>query len=247
LKDFADRGVTVRRADFDEPAFLPEAFCGVERILIIGSDAFPMEKRRSQQKAAIEAAVKAGAKHIIVTAMPGLDSVDDGNPWTQGSRHVLQALENSGVTWTALCMNIWADGVAYFFNALRTGSTLLVPEGSGKPCWVTHEDYARTAASVLAGKAPISGIVNVTGPESLGLEELAQRWSGLHGKKLDAVILPGAEVVERLASAGVALQQVQGIVNYCGLFRMFEVSVSDIVERATGTPPASVDGILKGA
>ncbi len=49
---------------------------------------------------------------------------------------------------------------------------LLIPEGQHKPAWVTQEDCARTAAFVLAGKTALSGPVDVTGPEGLGLADI---------------------------------------------------------------------------
>ncbi len=244
LADFTVQGVTVRRADFNDPSALPAAFSGATRLLIIGTNEYPMEKRSAQQRAAIAAAIKAGIRHITSTALPDAANKDDENPWTRGHGQTMQELARSGAAWTALCMNIWMDGVPYFLNALRIGDQLLVPEGSGRPCWVSHEDYARTAAYVLTGKALFNGAVEVTGPEALGLADLAQRWSSLHGRKLEAQILPGKEVVERLAANGMTLESAQQIVDYCGGFQLFEGPVSDTVERATGAPPASVDGLL---
>jgi hypothetical protein len=97
----------------------------------------------------------------------------------------------------------------------------------------------------LTGKALFSGAVDVTGPESLGLDDLAQRWSNLHKRKLEVQILPGKEVIERLVANGMPLQSAQQIVGYCEMMRLFDVRVSDTVERTTGIPPTSVDGLLR--
>jgi NAD(P)H dehydrogenase (quinone) len=247
LADFTARGVTVRHADFNEPATLATAFSGATRLFIISTNEYPMDKRSAQHRTAIAAAVRAGIQHITSTSfsLPKAANEDDENPWMQGRRQTMEALAQSGVAWTALCMNIWMDGVSYFLNALRIGEQLLVPEGSGKPCWVTREDYARTAVSVLTGKALFSGAVNVTGPESLGLDDLARRWSDLHKHKLEVQVLPGKEVIERLATNGMPLPSAQQIVGYCEMMSLFDVKVSATVEQATGTPPTSVDELLR--
>ena len=71
LADFTARGVVARKADFDDAAALPAAFAGVDRLLIISTDALDTPgKRLSQHKAAVEAARKAGVKHILYTSMP---------------------------------------------------------------------------------------------------------------------------------------------------------------------------------
>jgi uncharacterized protein YbjT (DUF2867 family) len=143
-------------------------------------------------------------------------------------------------------MNIWMDGVRYFLKGLRSGNRLLVPEGSGNPCWISHEDYALTAASVLTGSFPAEGTHDVSGPESIGLSGLADRWSKLNGRRLDAVTMPDNEVIETLAGDGASFEDAQGIVGYCSMFKMFEWQISDFVERATGEKPRTVDHFLNG-
>src|SRR4051812_9522664 len=49
LADFAQRGVIVRAADFDDPASLAEAFKGVDRLLLISTDAVGVPGLRLQQ------------------------------------------------------------------------------------------------------------------------------------------------------------------------------------------------------
>jgi uncharacterized protein YbjT (DUF2867 family) len=123
---------------------------------------------------------------------------------------------------------------------------VLIPDGSAKPCWVTHEDCARTAASVLVGKVAFTGAVDVTGPEALGFADLVQRWSSLQGRKVVAQVLPDQEIIKRLIANGLPVQSAQGIVgNASGAIRWCAVPVADTVERATGNPPTSVDGLLR--
>jgi uncharacterized protein YbjT (DUF2867 family) len=66
----AERGVRVRRGDFEEPASLPHAFEGAAQILIISASATGEVAYRRHQ-AAIGAAVAAGAKRILYTSHMG--------------------------------------------------------------------------------------------------------------------------------------------------------------------------------
>ncbi|MGA2141014.1 MAG: NAD(P)H-binding protein [Brevinematales bacterium] len=247
LSDFTAQGVTVRRADFSDTRSLEGAFSGATRILIISTNEYPMELRSAHHMDAIKAAVNAGVRHITSTyfSLSKASNADDDNPWTRGQEKIMDALARSGREWTVLNMNIWMDGIPYFLNALRTGEKILIPEGSGKPCWVSHEDYARTAVSVLTGKALINGAADVTGPESLGLDDLARRWAGFHERNMEVQIQPGGRVIEGLVSNGMPLQSAEQIVGYCDMFRLFDVKVSDTVRIATGKPPVSADELLR--
>ena len=62
LASYAERGVVVRHADFDEPSTLAEAFSGTERALLIS--ALDFERRIGQHRAAIGAAKTAGVRHV---------------------------------------------------------------------------------------------------------------------------------------------------------------------------------------
>ena len=59
LADLEKQGVVTRKADFDDAASLEKAFAGVDRLLIISTDALDTPgKRLIQHTAAVDAAVK---------------------------------------------------------------------------------------------------------------------------------------------------------------------------------------------
>ena len=68
LADYADRGVEVRAADFGDAAGLVDALAGVERMLLISTDA--VGARVEGHRAAIDAAAKAGVRHVVYTSIP---------------------------------------------------------------------------------------------------------------------------------------------------------------------------------
>src|SRR5579859_8190921 len=71
LAAWAAQGVALRRADFDEPASLEQAFAGISRLLLISTDALDRPGHRlAQHRAAIAAAAKAGVSHVVYTSMP---------------------------------------------------------------------------------------------------------------------------------------------------------------------------------
>jgi NAD(P)H dehydrogenase (quinone) len=249
LAEFASRGVDVRRVDFNDPSTLGPAFAGATRLLIISTGDYKeilAGRRILQHRAAIAAAVEAGLKHISYTSCANATIANVEDPLVRDHRQTEEALSESGVAWTALRNNVYLGGVSYFIMGLRVGDSLLVPEGGGEPCWVSHEDCARTAAFVLSGRSDVEGAVEVTGPEALGFGALAQRWSILHGRKLKPVVLPGSEVIERLVANGMPREAAIGIVaNASGFIRLMSMKATDTVKRVTGIAPISVDSLLR--
>lgn len=67
--------VEPRSADFDVAAGLAEAMAGIDRLVLISTNALePNGRRERQHRAAIEAAVAAGVRHIVYTSFLKADS-----------------------------------------------------------------------------------------------------------------------------------------------------------------------------
>jgi len=65
--EFADRGVEVRKAAYDDKDALAGALAGVEKVLLIsGSE---VGQRVAQHAAVVEAAVKNGVGHLVYTSV----------------------------------------------------------------------------------------------------------------------------------------------------------------------------------
>ena len=94
LADLAARGADVRHGDFGVPGSLPDAFAGVDRVLLISTDV--VGQRVEGHRAAITAAATAGVRHIAYTSIP--QPVAD-NPAAVVPDHAAteEALRDSGV------------------------------------------------------------------------------------------------------------------------------------------------------
>ena len=164
LADLAKRGVEVRQADFSQPQSLTRAFSGAERLLLISTgDLFPEGLRLSQHRAAVQAAIDAGVKHVVYTSGPAPHPTPTGSLiadhyWTE------QALAGSPLEWTILRHHIYTDFlVGTLATALKHG-VLTASAGDGGNNYVTRADCARTDAAALAADFSGRRILDVTGP-----------------------------------------------------------------------------------
>ena len=72
LTDLAARGVTIRRADFDDEASLREAFADAERLLLVSGNEFGQRAR--QHGNAVQVAKDAGVGLIAYTSILRADT-----------------------------------------------------------------------------------------------------------------------------------------------------------------------------
>ena len=195
-QELAASGVEEREADFDRPETLHTAFQGVERLLLISTDSLHApDVRIKQHRAAIQAAVSAGVEHVVYTSLPNAHptegpSIPDDHFWTE------VALFESGLDWTILRNNLYAEVILRFAQfALKTGKLVSATQSQGRS-YVTREDCARTAAAALLN-ATGNSIFDVTGPASVTHDEVASILSRLSGKSIQHVNVTPEEVEKR--------------------------------------------------
>ena len=243
LADIASLGVVVRRADFSDPTTLTTAYAGASRLLIIST--YVVGHTVELHTAAIAGAVAAGVKHIVYTSTPHADpNSTDILIADHGKTEV--ALAASGVPWTALRNSFYAEFLKNFLALLLVKKQLLIPEGSAKHSWIFREDCARAAVGALLGKLTTTGPVDVTGPEALSFVDLASRLSKFSDQQITAHALPDQEIIAQVIAKGVPADVANSTVRLISrIAHEVPSSPTDIVERASGTKPTSIDTILR--
>jgi NAD(P)H dehydrogenase (quinone) len=201
LADLAARGVVVRHADFEDPKGLEAALAGVDRVLIISTDAIDRPGRRiAQHKVAVAAAVSAGVKHAVYTSMPNPES----SPVVFAPDHLgtEQALKSSGLSYTIL-RNCWyTEFLVPGLAAAVASGQLISATGQGGAPYVTREDCAQAAVAALASSDTSNRTWNITGPDLVTYADLAKLAGELTGKAVEYVAVTPEERTAQLVAAG---------------------------------------------
>ena len=189
LAALAAKGVTVRKADFDDVASLTTAFAGAQRLLLISTDALDRPGRRLEQhRNAIAAAANAGVGHIVYTSMP----MPGDSPLLLAPDHLgtEQALAASPLSWTIL-RNCWYMENLFMSlpSALASGQWYSAA-GDGRIAYVARDDLARAAAVALASNDTSKTTYTLTGSEAFTTEEVAKRVAELASKPISVVHVP---------------------------------------------------------
>jgi NAD(P)H dehydrogenase (quinone) len=202
LAELAGRGVEVRQADFDNPDSLAAAFAGVDRLLLISTDAVGVPGRRlAQHRAAVAAAVQAGVKHVVYTS---LTRPEPGTPITIAGDHygTEQALAASPLDWTILRNNCYTEMLLMSLPQAVAMGQLVAAGGTGGMGYVTREDCARAAAAALAAATSGRATLEITGPEVVTYAELARIAGEVSGRPVSYVSVGPDEMQNILAGAG---------------------------------------------
>jgi NAD(P)H dehydrogenase (quinone) len=245
IVDLAKRSTEVRQADFDQPGSLAAAFAGVDRLLLISTDAVMVPGQRlAQHHAAIAAAVQAGVKHVVYTS---LTRPEPGTPITIAGDHygTEQALAESPLDWTVLRNNIYTEVLMRSLPQAVAMGQLVAAAGEGGVGYVTREDCARAAAAALSATTSGRVTLEVTGPEVVTYTELARLASEISGRPINYVRVTSEEMVKILSGAGLPQGLAEALVSFQtataqGILGFTTPTVADL----TGTTPQSVRDYL---
>lgn len=247
LADYIARGVQARVADFDDPASLDQAFAGADRILIISTDALDQPgKRLKQHLAAVAAAKKAGAKHIVYTSMPRPEtSVIPFAPDHLGTENAIKA---TGIPYTILRNGWYMENLFMALpHALETGQWYS-SSGEGRLAHIARGDAAKAAAAALAASTSESHTYTLTGGELRSTDEIAALVAKATGKSLNVVHISDEALAGGLKSAGLPDFLIPIVVSFDANTRGGHIDmVTGDVTALTGATPVTLAAFLEAS
>ncbi|MBB6485031.1 SDR family oxidoreductase [Rhizobium lusitanum] len=245
LAELAAKGVVTRKADFDDTANLPAAFAGVDRLLIISTDALAVPGLRlKQQTAAVEAAKKAGVTHILYTSMPAPeDSLVTFAPDHIGTENAIKA---SGIGYTILRDAWYFDNYLHGLpHSLETGKWYTAT-GNGRVSNISRNDCALAIAAALASATADNATYTLTGSTALTIEDVANVVSRITDRPLEVVQVNDEQFAAGLAGAGLPPFVVDMLVSADANTRAgkFDILTNDF-QKLTGKEPQTLRSFIE--
>jgi len=199
IRDLADRGVVVRRADFTDPGSLAAAFAGAGKLLLI-SASVPVDERVANHRRAIDAALAAGVSLVAYTSTLRADTAATVIGATH--RATEEYLRERRVP-SVLLRNGWylENYTAQLPGILQNGA-VIGAAGQGRVSAASRADYAEAAAVVLTTQSHVGAVYELGGGEAFTLTELAAAISAAAGKPITYTDLSAKELARMLAGAG---------------------------------------------
>jgi NAD(P)H dehydrogenase (quinone) len=234
-----------RFGDYDQPESLAQAYAGLDRLLIIPTLAPEPGKRGAQNIAAIDAAVKAGVKHVVFMSSAGARQEQEpaltASYW-RGEQHLIA----TAPAWTVLRMNFYAESFAPQAQA-ALGPGVLTGLAENRVAFVSRADVAAAAAGILIGDGHSGATYNATGPERLSGAQRAALVAEITGRPLAFVAITEEQLRAGLTKASLPVVVVNTVVSIQRAFAAgaFDILTGD-VERLGGRPPKPLRDVLAG-
>lgn len=256
LRDLAERGATVRLADFDDPASLETAFAGGTRMLLISTAR--VGSRVGQHINAMTAAVKVGVRHIAYTSLLGV--AREGNPAIVKLDHLAteQALEKSGAAWTFLRDSQYAEAIAGAMVPVAVATGRLPDNAhNGRIAFVSRDDCVAVAAAVLRTEGHENQAYDLTGPEIWTIPQALQLAAEISGRPIEVVPVDDEGMFAHFDSLGIPRHAsddvIAGPIPWCSedmvtfgqsIREGYFDSLTDCVERITGKKPKGLREVM---
>jgi NAD(P)H dehydrogenase (quinone) len=210
LDALSQRGVAVYAADYNDPAALERAYAGSDVLMLISSLA--VTKRVPEHRNAINAAKRAGIKHIVYTSTAG---IHPQNPTLSASDHIVTEddLRRCGIGYTIMRNACYAEVFPRVAAqpVLRSGEWVQV-EGNGMLAPISKNDIARTAVACMLDPARHDGAVyEVTGPDLVSFRDIAAMASEVYGVPIRYVPVSVDQRYALLDAMGVPRQYAEGM------------------------------------
>ncbi|MEM5473493.1 SDR family oxidoreductase [Hoeflea sp. AS60] len=213
LSDLASRGVEIRRVDFDDQASLTESLAGVDRVLIVSTDALDASGTRQRQHlAAVEAAKKAGVGRIFYTSMPSAD--DSLITFAPDHLATEEAIKASCIAYSIFRNGWYMENLFMALPAALASGQWYSASGEGKLAHIARDDIARAIAGGIASPAAGNVTYTLTGETARTSEEIAALASEVTGKPLAVVHVNDEQLAQGMAGAGVPAPYIPTFVSF---------------------------------
>jgi len=199
VADLADRGVDVRKADYDEPATLESALAGAHRVLLISAS--EPGKRFPQHRTVVEAARAAHVQHLAYTSAPRADT---GRLFVVPDHRATEALiRASGVPFTFLRNGWYHENYAQTVADVAATGVLRGSARDGRVASAARADFAAAAAEVLTSEGHAGKAYELGGDVAWTYADLAAAIGRATGSETRYEDLGPEEHAKMLADAGV--------------------------------------------
>lgn len=229
--------VEIVEMDFEDQDSLHAAFTHVDKVFLVT----PFEEDQVQMaKTLVDEAKRTGVKHIVRLSALGADA-EPGIQLGRWHREIEKYIEDSGIPYTFLRpASFMQNFVTYSDKSIKEEGRFYQSKGEGKVAYIDTRDIAAVAVEALIGEGHEGKIYELTGPEALSNDDVAQIISEVTGKQVGYVDVPVQEAKLVMKEQGVPEKLADALVELDEVYKAgYSNEVNDEVQYVTGKKPHS--------
>jgi NAD(P)H dehydrogenase (quinone) len=243
LADLAQRGVTVRRADFADPTTLDDAFAGAEAMVLISTTT--VGERFENARNAIDAAARAGVTRIVYTSLVNASTAR--MTLADEHRRTEDHLRASGSAFVILRNGWYLENYTDQLPMITRYHALLGSAQDGRVSAASRRDLAAAAVAVLTQDEHL-GATYELGGAPFTLTELAATISEVLGTHIAYQDMSVADYSATLTAAGLPAEMAAAVADAdAGLARGELFIASNDLEKLIGRPATTAHEAIQNA
>ena len=231
-------GIDAVVVDFNKPESLPAALDGIDKLFLLSGGA---PNQVEQEINAVEAAKKAGVKHIVKLSVIG--AAEEEFSFAKMHRAAEKVVEASGIPWTFLRPNGFMQNMEnYSLPTIQSQGAFYSSVGDARVAHVDVRDIAAVAVKVLTEPGHEGKSYTLTGPAAVTNREIAEKLSATSGREIHYVDLADADLKQGLLGAGMPEAYANAYLDLMRYYRTGSAgNISDDIRRVTGRDPIAFD------
>jgi uncharacterized protein YbjT (DUF2867 family) len=236
-------GVQLALGDVDDAAALAAAMQGVTKVLVCLPNG---EAQLRREKAIVDAAVAAGAKHIVK-----ISSVEAAahmhNPVHQAHWQSEEHIRSRGVAWTMVRPTFYMQNFLGSAATIKSQGKFYFPFGEqGAAALIDSRDAGWFAGHVLATDGHANKSYDITSRDKMTFHQVADVFSKVLGRKISYV---PQDPVAYKAFLGKFVTSAWHLNAVCDIFaeiaKGYSVNVTDTFSQVSGREPLSLEGFIR--
>jgi NAD(P)H dehydrogenase (quinone) len=244
-ENLKEQGIEIRVGHFDDVASLDKAMQGIEKVLLISTID---EHRFEQHKNVVDAARKAGVKHIGYTSVT-LNDLDRSaiKALMESHYQTEDHIKQSGLAYTLFQNSLYAETVPmYIGDKVFETNEINVPGGNGKVPYALKREMGEAIANALTEGGHENKSYPITNNALYSFSDVAQALTELTGRTIAYNDVDAESFQKALAGSGAPEMVVWLVSGFVADIKSgnFEATSNDL-EKLLGRKPADLKTALK--
>jgi len=238
------KGIEVRIGTYDDISSLDLAMKGIEKVLLISSNG---PNRLQQHKNVVDAAKKAGIKHITFISIALKDMKTAAiRPLMEDLYQAEDYIKESGLMHTVLRNTLYLGGTPLFAGEKVIKTGIHLPTGNGKVPFALRREMGEAAANTLLQNGHENQTYEITGNDLYSYGDVANALSALSGRTVNYADADPTTFPIQLKEFGLPEIVVLLVTGFSADIKnhQFEI-VTKHLEKLLGRKPASLKEGLK--
>lgn len=228
--------------DLASAATVVRALDGIQHAFLLTNSS---EQAETLQSNFVQMAQEAGVQHIVKLSQFAACS-NSPVRFLRYHAAVEQQIIQSGMTYTFLRPNLYMQGLLGFRELIAKQGKFFAAAGDAAVSVVDVRDIAAVAAEALTNTTHANKIYDITGPQALTHQQMADAFTQALGRPVHYVNVSADEMYQALLSAGFPVWQAAGLIeDYAHYARGEAAAISTTVQDVTGKPARSFQEFAK--